>query len=112
MALLGGQLVPAVRLAKVLGSTLAVDVPAAEVVLRIGVASLSGLASFTYCRRFVGATVRFSLNLEPIAADQYEDIAAQLGDLVAELPHDARSGRAPAIKGPTWTACSTVRKAG
>ena len=97
MALLGGQLVPAVRLAKVLGSTLAVDVPAAEVVLRIGVASLSGLAKFAYCRHFVGAAVCLSLSLEPVAAGQQEDIAANLADLVAEFSDDFRSGHTPPI---------------
>ncbi len=34
----------------------------------------------------VGATVRFGLNLEPVAADRNEDIAAKLGDLVCGFP--------------------------
>ena len=97
MTLLGGQMVPAVRLVKVLGSTLAVDVQDAEVVLGIGVASLSGLAKCSYCRHFVGATVRLSLSLEPVAVGQQEDITAKLADLVAEFLDDFSSGHTPAI---------------
>ena len=56
----------------------------------------------------VGATVRFGLNLEPVAADRNEDIAAKLGDLVADFPHDVGSVRTPAIKGPTTgTGCTS-----